>query len=89
VNPGAFDVPGDGVDNDCDGMVDNTTLLCDQGLQSSSQNAMDFATAIDLCQTTTANCKQWGVIDAALTLPTAPAPSIRTRSRSATTSART
>ena len=24
VNPGAFDVPGNGVDDDCDGMVDNT-----------------------------------------------------------------
>ena len=26
VNPGAFDAPGDLVDNDCDGMVDNTQL---------------------------------------------------------------
>ena len=69
VNPGAFDVPGDGVDNDCDGMVDNTTLLCDQGLQSSSQNAMDFATAIDICQVATMNDKKWGVLSAQLTLP--------------------
>jgi hypothetical protein len=69
VNPGAFDVPGDGVDNDCDGKIDNAATLCDQGLMSNSTSAMDYATAIDLCQTTTANGKQWGVIDAALTLP--------------------
>ena len=68
VNPGAFDAPGDGVDNDCDGMVDNTQLLCDQGLMSNSSNAMDYAKAIDLCQTATMMDKKWGVIDAQLTL---------------------
>jgi hypothetical protein len=68
VNPGAFDAPGDGMDNDCDGMVDNTELLCDQGLSSASGNAMDYAKAIDLCQTATMQDKKWGVIDAQLTL---------------------
>lgn len=68
VNPGAFDTPGDGADNDCDGMVDNTTPLCDQGLASDSGNAMDYAKAIDLCQTATMQDKKWGVIDAQLTL---------------------
>ncbi|MDB4954267.1 MAG: hypothetical protein JWO36_1836 [Myxococcales bacterium] len=69
VNPGAFDVPGDGVDNDCDGTPDNTALLCDQGLMSNSLMGMDFAKAIDICQTATMNDKKWGVISAALTLP--------------------
>jgi hypothetical protein len=69
VNPSAFDVPGDGVDNDCDGQIDNTASLCDQALQSNSTNAMDYATAIDLCQTATMQDRKWGVIDAALTLP--------------------
>ncbi|MGE5181884.1 MAG: choice-of-anchor L domain-containing protein [Acidobacteriota bacterium] len=69
VNPGAFDVPGDGVDNDCDGQVDNVQLLCDTGLQSSSSNAMDYAKAMDLCQTASATDRRWGVLDAALTLP--------------------
>jgi len=31
VNPGAFDVPGDGIDNNCDGHVDLVTH-CDSGL---------------------------------------------------------
>jgi hypothetical protein len=70
VNPGAYDTPGDGVDNDCDGTVDNAVTACDTGLTSGSTNAMDFAKAIDLCQTTTMNdpMKRWGVIDAKFTL---------------------
>ena len=38
VNPAAFDAPGNNVDDDCDGMVDNTIALCDQGLTSDSTN---------------------------------------------------
>src|SRR4051812_3287103 len=69
VNPGAFDAPGNNVDDDCDGMVDNTQLLCDQGLMSNSSNAKDFAKAIDICQEATMADKKWGVIDAQLLLP--------------------
>jgi hypothetical protein len=85
VNPNAYEVPGDGVDNDCDGMVDNAVALCDTGLQSSSGTAMDYAKAIDLCQTATMNDHKWGVIDAQLTkadgtgTPDAKSRSIRTR----------
>jgi hypothetical protein len=68
VNPGAFDVPGNGVDDDCDGQVDNTQLVCDSGIPSGTANAMDFAKAIELCQTTTMADNKWGVIDAKLTL---------------------
>jgi hypothetical protein len=68
VNPGSFEVPGDGVDNDCDGMIDNAVGLCDTGLSSNSSMAMDYAKAIDLCQTATMADKKWGVIDAKLTL---------------------
>ena len=70
VNPGAYDVPGDGVDNDCDGMIDNAPLACDQGLTAASTNGMDFAKAIDLCQTTsmTDPMRRWGVIDATFSL---------------------
>jgi hypothetical protein len=69
ANPGAFDAPGNNVDDDCDGMVDNTALLCDQGLMSNSNNAKDFAKAIDICQEATMGDKKWGVLDASLTLP--------------------
>jgi hypothetical protein len=68
VNPGAFDAPGNNLDDDCDGMIDNTLLLCDQGLVSNSAMAMDYAKAIDICQTATMADKKWGVVDAQLTL---------------------
>jgi hypothetical protein len=76
VNPGAFDVPGDGVDNDCDGGVDNAPLLCDQGLSSSSSNGLDYAHAIDICPTTMLTGAQlmndpmrhWGIISSTFSL---------------------
>ena len=68
VNPGAFDVSNDGVDNDCDGVVDNTALLCDQSIASNTNDAMDFAKALDICQSAGAGDHRWGVIDAQLTL---------------------
>ena len=68
VNPGAFDAPGNSVDDDCNGVTDDAQLLCDQGLTSSTANAVDFAKAIDICQTATVGDKKWGVISAKLTL---------------------
>jgi len=68
VNPGAFDVPGNGVDDDCDGKVDESEGPCDMGLASNSTDAMDFAKAIELCQTTTMADRTWGVLEAKLLL---------------------
>jgi Putative metal-binding motif len=71
VNPGAFDFPN-GIDDDCNGGVDNPILDCGGGLQYTSQNPFDYAKAIDLCQTTSAMAtgaaKTWGVIGAELRL---------------------
>ncbi|HRI07364.1 MAG TPA: choice-of-anchor L domain-containing protein [Nannocystaceae bacterium] len=71
VNPGAFEVPSNMVDDDCDMMIDNPVALCGGGLASNSSNALDYAKAIDLCQTTTENPplnqKKWGVISGSLT----------------------
>ena len=88
VNPGAFEVDGNMVDDDCDGTVDNALATCDSGLASNSGNALDYAKAIDLCPVTTANPpiaqKKWGVITAAFFrangagAPPANAKSIRT-----------
>jgi len=70
VNPGAFEAPGNMVDDDCDGMVDNAVAAtCDSGLTSNSNTAMDYAKAMELCQTATVNDKKWGVISARFTLP--------------------
>ncbi len=68
VNPGAFDALGNNFDDDCNGTVDDTILLCDQNIASNTQDAMDYAKAIDICQTATETDKKWGVISATLTL---------------------
>lgn len=68
VNSGAFDAPGNNFDDDCNGVVDDATLLCDSGIASNTNEAMDFARAIELCQTTTLAEKKWGVISAKLVL---------------------
>ena len=73
VNPGAFEVAGNMVDDDCDGTVDNPLAACDAGLASNSATAADYAKAIDLCAATTESPadkkdKKWGVISANLFL---------------------
>jgi hypothetical protein len=49
INPEAFDFPGDGVDNDCDGVVDDPVLTCETIPASSPGSPEDFARAADLC----------------------------------------
>jgi hypothetical protein len=72
VNPGAFEIAGNEVDDDCDGTIDEATPSCDSGLASDSSSPMDYAEALDLCQTTEEDAplpeRTWGVISAELTL---------------------
>lgn len=48
VNPGAVDVPS-GVDENCDGVVDETPLPCDGGLALDDASAVHAAEAIGIC----------------------------------------
>jgi len=74
VNPGAVEVVGNGVDDNCNGLVDLfdtvDTQPCDANLQSNSTNATDYANALGICRTTTANPplpqKTWGLISASI-----------------------
>lgn len=63
VNPGAFEVPGNGTDDDCNSKIDEVTS-CDADLALDSANAYDAARALELCQSTTALTKTWGVLSA-------------------------
>jgi hypothetical protein len=49
INPEAFDFPGDGIDNDCDGTVDDPVLTCETIPATSPGSPTDFARAADLC----------------------------------------
>lgn len=62
-NSGAYDFPGDGIDNDCDGTVDNPPGPCDMALNAASTDGSDFAKAIDICQVS--DGMSWGLVSAA------------------------
>ena len=85
VNPGAFEVMGNKVDDDCDAMIDNAVAACDEGLASNAGDPLDYAKAIDLCQFTTEDApmaaRKWGVISGAFNRSNGQgAPSISARS---------
>ncbi len=73
VNPGAYEVVDNTVDDNCDGMTDEVAVACDQGLKSGSAVAMDYAQAMDLCKATEElpadpKDRTWGVISAKFSL---------------------
>ena len=64
----AFEVPANGLDDDCDGEIDEAPEVCDVALPSNSGDPIQYAAAMDLCQTTTELGPDWGLISASLTL---------------------
>ena len=63
ANPGAHEDPSNAFDDDCDGVTDEAQL-CDSGLASDSDVAADYARAMDICDTTTADGPASGLISA-------------------------
>lgn len=61
VNPGAVEVEGDGVDNDCNGQTDeNPQTGCSSGEKFSGTTATDLVYAMDICKHSTNG--SWGIV---------------------------
>lgn len=70
MNPGAMEVGGNGVDDDCDPATSDVTpaALCSVAPKFTGVTALDAAKGLDICKTTTLNPplaqKSWGLISA-------------------------
>jgi hypothetical protein len=64
INAGAFDVPGNNIDEDCSGAPDDEAADCDQNLSLDGADPFDGAKAIGLCKKASPKGKEWGVIEA-------------------------
>ncbi|HYC00900.1 MAG TPA: choice-of-anchor L domain-containing protein [Candidatus Limnocylindrales bacterium] len=80
VNPGAFEMVGNGMDDDCDASTSDDTpaAACSFGQDVTGVTANDIAAAMDLCQTTTPNAalaqRKWGLLSASFLLSDGSAP---------------
>lgn len=62
INSNALDFPGNGVDENCDGAVDNAVTSCD-GALTPGGDAWNHAKALGLCKVST-SANDWGIKDA-------------------------
>lgn len=70
VNPGAFEVPGNGQDDDCDQEIDEAEGGCDGGQAPEVKDGEAAARALGLCAVTTDDAplplRRWGLLEATL-----------------------
>jgi hypothetical protein len=59
MSPAAYDYPGNGVDEDCNGAPDDTPTACDGAIGMSTSDPRDGARALGLCKD--ADGVRWGV----------------------------
>jgi hypothetical protein len=66
-DPGAYDFPGNGIDEDCDGVADNEPTGCDTGLAITGDDPLDAAKSLGICRMQSG--KSWGLLTAKWTFP--------------------
>jgi hypothetical protein len=75
INPNAFEF-ANGVDDDCNGTIDDPHLACDDGLAIASPSPEDGARTLGICRVAPSP-KEWGLVSAKWTLPDgAPPPTL-------------
>ena len=67
INPSSFEVPENGVDDNCNGQVDEVVSACDSGIAQDTVNPLDMAKSIDLCPVS--GTQTFGVLSAKLLFP--------------------
>jgi hypothetical protein len=67
TNPGAYDVPKNGLDEDCSGKADDEASECDATLAIDSMDASDAAKAVGVCRRQQG--ATWGLVSAAWVFP--------------------
>lgn len=73
TNPGAFDVAGNDIDEDCSGEADDEPSSCDDGISLATNVPEDGARAIGLCRFVQASPaspqdRRWGVVDSSFVM---------------------
>jgi hypothetical protein len=66
VNPAAFEFAGNGLDDDCDGAVDDVDAACTETFAIDDANANNGAAAIGVCRFAQ-NAQDWGIVSATYT----------------------
>jgi len=67
VNPDAFEVVGNEIDDNCDGNIDEPVPNCDSSIDQNSNDGIDFAKSMDLCPVS--DDMRFGVLEAELLFP--------------------
>jgi hypothetical protein len=67
INPGAYDAPGNEIDDDCDGVVDlEPRNNCSDEMIITELTGADIMMGMDLCQFTGDDPDRWGIIESTL-----------------------
>ncbi|HTV21819.1 MAG TPA: choice-of-anchor L domain-containing protein [Polyangiaceae bacterium] len=60
ISAGAYDLPGNNIDENCDGIADNEPTTCDTGSLAANGDASAHAKSLGLCRVASGN--SWGVV---------------------------